>query len=112
MTDAVQRGAFISQPTCCLRQRPRITGPRLCSLEISHALREGARVDHGEYETVTDHADPLEAEDRAEVPADSFRASADVDCLIPVAKSRHSPGHLSARIASWDTWRQRWIWRS
>jgi hypothetical protein len=39
MTDAVQRGAFTAQPTCCLRQRPRITGPRLCSLEISHACR-------------------------------------------------------------------------
>jgi hypothetical protein len=38
MTDAVQRGAFTAQPTCCLPQRPRITGLRLCSLEISHRM--------------------------------------------------------------------------
>jgi hypothetical protein len=39
MTDAVQPGAFTAQPTCRLRQRPRITGPRVCSLEITHACR-------------------------------------------------------------------------
>jgi len=39
MTDALKHGAFTAQPTCCLRQRPRITGPRLCSLEISHVHR-------------------------------------------------------------------------
>ncbi len=44
MTHTAQRGAFTAQPTCRLRQRPRITDPKLCSLEISHAARLRGRL--------------------------------------------------------------------
>jgi hypothetical protein len=39
MTNPDQRGALTAQPTCRLRQRPRNTGSKPCSLEISHASR-------------------------------------------------------------------------
>jgi hypothetical protein len=39
MTNAAQRGPLTAQPTCRLRERPRNTGSKLWSLEITHASR-------------------------------------------------------------------------
>jgi hypothetical protein len=44
MTYAAQHGASTAQPTCRLRPRPTTTGPKLCSLEISHATRLRGRL--------------------------------------------------------------------
>ena len=44
MTNPHQRGALTAQPTCRLRQRPRNTGSKPCSLEISHACRLRAKL--------------------------------------------------------------------